>query len=157
MGRSKIEGLTGAAWINGGRCFGTVSKRGALPSGAVKFRVLSYYPENVAGRRCPAWADVKVERINCRMIPDVIQPPYFRLFDAVAFVSLYHDTIMATGRDGRIKAVFGGEANPEAFYFWGERLHGTPVIFVDTEVRLIEWNGSQFVEDGQHRVRRISL
>ena len=127
-----------------GEVFSTPDKRVAIavpPIGiphAVRFRVSHVYPADLSGQY-PEWADMQVGSVPCRINPEIITPPYFRLADCVWLIHLHGKDLPSKDGEGR-GMMFGEPGNEEEYRFWRTNIGPLNVIMIDTAHRISLWS-----------------
>lgn len=158
---NSIVGLKGEVFEVAGQVAGSVGPSPSGIEGATPWEIHYLHP---AMPEFPAWADASVGKIKVRINPEIVQAPYFRLFDCFAFVHVQHKHL--PGPDGMMAKInFGGED----FAFWKTKLDNGTVVMVDTLRRMQEFkprkpnrsfvppsllSAPRIFSEGQHRINR---
>jgi len=126
---SSIVGLKGEVFAHEGRVALAINAKGI--KGAVEFRVGHLHPATV---NFPAWADMMVGHIACRINPAICKPPYFRLADCVSAVAANHK-LFRHPPDMMALPLTG-----QTYLFWLESIGGRSVVLIDTKARVEQWH-----------------
>lgn len=126
---SSMDLISGEVWNHQGKVAGAIP---AIPRpDGIPFRMIRFHP---ATDQSPDWVDMFVGDKPVRINPEISQPPYYRLFDCVAYVHL-------NGRKIRNLPIGNGASQMlqgRAFRFWYEKKLGC--IMVDTQDRIDRWH-----------------
>lgn len=139
--------VSGEVWNEQGKVAGAIPPlpQGLARPGTIPFRMIRFHP---ATDKTPEWIDMFVNGKPVRMNPEIGKPPYFRLFDCVAFVHLNHRKLRNLPNGNASRSTFQGQT----FLFWYENKLGC--VMVDTQNRIDRWNKrDDGLLDGGHTYR----
>ena len=121
--------VSGEVWNHQGKVAGAIP---AIPRpDGIPFRMIRFHP---ATDKSPDWVDMFVGNKPVRINPEISQPPFFRLFDCVAYVHLNGRKIRNLPNGNCASQVL----QDRVFLFWYEREIGC--IMVDTQDRIDRWH-----------------
>lgn len=138
----EIEGLSGEVFNLDGR--NAIQIPGVGREGAFRFQIIRFHPANGS---VPAWADMMVDDLCCRINPDICRPPFTRLADCISLVAQVSASLseIKDGWADWTTVWMPPQPHPasERFVFAKTQLRNAHVIMIDTWERVERHGGKQ--------------